>query len=192
MKHISLNLVTTAACVVAVIALTAEGQNNLPSSIEFAPAHQAFAPPARGGFSSDTLCVEGEQIIFSCALQGSGKFASLCGSKKLTGDESYLQYRFGRLRNIEFEFPKEKEGSQKKFAYEHYFRARFDETEISFENGGYRYTLFDYYNGEQSPVRRQTGVRVKANGQQAQEVTLRCQSRFKAYYTGLPEVLCNQ
>lgn len=175
------------------IAVTTNGKNNLLSFTKLTSANPAMTFSIKNSSPpSTTLCAEGEQIIFSCALEGSGKFASLCGSKKLTRDEGYLQYRFGRLRNVELEFPKDRKNSRQKFAYEHYFRSQFDETEISFENGGYLYTLFDYYNGEQRTVKKQMGIRVKANGQDSKETTLRCQSHHVAHYTNLPEILGGQ
>ena len=63
---------------------------------------------------------------------------------------------------MESGFPEGRAGSQKRFCYEHEFGARFDRTEIGFENSGYSYTLFDYYDGEQKSASREAGVRVRA------------------------------
>ena len=186
-------LVAAACCVVTSIALTTHGQSNLLISSKLAPASPAATLlTERSSPPPTTLCADDEQVIFSCTLEGSGKFASLCGSKRLTRVEGYLQYRFGRSGNVELEFPTDRKHSQQRFAYEHYFREQFDETEISFENGGYRYTLFDYYHGEQGAVRKQRGVKVKVDGQDSKETTLRCQSHRVAHYADLPEILGGQ
>lgn len=151
-------------------------------------------PPTRraGRAPAGTMCAAGEQIIFSCQLRGSAKLVSLCGSKTLSRDEGHLQYRFGRPGRIELEFPKNRADSQKQFSYEHVFRFQFDRTEIGFENEGFLYTLFDYYDGEQKPARREAGVRVRAAGENAGEVTMRCGSRVTASYGDLNDILADQ
>jgi hypothetical protein len=162
-------------------------------------AHRALpprpAPPphvATALLPANTLCAADEQVIFSCALKGSTKLVSLCGSKALGGDGAYLQYRFGRVNRVELEFPGERAGSAKLFRYEHEFRSRFDRTDISFESRGFSYTVFDYYNGEEKPASREAGVRVNGAGGNAKEVTMRCGGRVTANYGDLAESLTNQ
>ena len=135
-----------------------------------------------------SLCGNEEKIVFSCTTAGkTAKVVSLCSSKELTKDSGYLQYRFGLPGKIELEFPEGREQTQKAFSYSHYFRAQFDQTEISFSSRGYEYAIFDDYNGEQKPARSDQGVRITPpnNGK---EVTLNCRGKAKAQYGDLSEV----
>jgi hypothetical protein len=134
-----------------------------------------------------SLCEKEEKIVFSCTTGKSAKIVSLCSSKELTKDKGYLQYRFGLPDKIELEFPQQRENTQTAFKYSHYFRAQFDQTEISFTSGGYEYAIFDDYNGEQKPARSDQGVRITPpnNGK---EITLNCRGKAKAQYGDLAEV----
>jgi hypothetical protein len=136
-----------------------------------------------------SLCTADEQVIFSCSLQRSGKLASLCGSKDLDKTTGYIQYRFGLPEKTELEFPSERSDTQQKFRYAHYFRARVDETEISFDNKGYRYTIFDSYQGDMKPIEMSQGIRVSALSGSDKETELRCRSRAKANYGSLGDIL---
>src|SRR5215813_5524781 len=133
-----------------------------------------------------SLCESGEKIIFSCTVAGkTAKNVSLCSSKELTKDRGYLQYRFGLPGKVELEYPKQREQTQAAFKYSHYFRAQFDQTEISFTSDSYEYAIFDDYNGEQKPAQRDQGIRIKSpNGK---ETTLTCRGKAKAQYGDLAE-----
>jgi len=144
-----------------------------------------FAPNA-SEMQGGSLCESTEKIVFSCTVGKAAKIVSLCSSKELTKDRGYLQYRFGLPGKIELEFPKQREQTQSAFKYSHYFRAQFDQTEISFTSDTYEYAIFDDYNGEQKPARHDQGIRIKSpNGK---ETTLTCRGRAKAQYGDLPEV----
>ena len=133
-----------------------------------------------------SLCGKEEKIVFNCTTAKTAKIVSLCSSKELTKDKGYLQYRFGLPGKIELEFPQQRENTQTAFKYSHYFRAQFDQTEISFTSGGYEYAIFDDYNGEQKPVRHEQGIKITPpNGK---EVTLTCRGKAKAQYGDLAEV----
>jgi hypothetical protein len=134
-----------------------------------------------------SLCENTEQVVFSCAIKKPARIVSLCSSKELTKDRGYLQYRFGLPGKIELEFPKQREQTQTAFKYSHYFRAQFDQTEISFTQDGYEYAIFDDYNGEEKPARHDQGVRITPpnNGK---EVTLACRGKARAQYGDLAEV----
>jgi hypothetical protein len=82
-----------------------------------------------------SLCDKGEKVIFSCTIKQPAKIVSLCASADFAKDRGYLQYRFGLPRKIELEFPRTRENTQAAFKYSHYFRAQFDQTEISFTSG---------------------------------------------------------
>jgi hypothetical protein len=133
-----------------------------------------------------SLCGNEEKIVFSCTTAKTAKIVSLCSSKELTKDKGYLQYRFGLPGKIELEFPQQRENTQTAFKYSHYFRAQFDQTEISFTSGGYEYAIFDDYSGEQKPARSDQGIRITPN--MGKEITLKCRGKARAQYGDLAEV----
>jgi hypothetical protein len=148
----------------------------------------AFTPQsAVSQLQAGSLCEDAEQVVFSCTIKKPAKIVSLCSSKELTKDRGYLQYRFGLPGKVELEFPKQREQTQTAFKYSHYFRAQFDQTEITFTQDGYEYAIFDDYNGEEKPARHDQGVRITApnNGK---EVTLSCRGKARAQYGDLAEV----
>src|SRR5215510_10310720 len=151
------------------------------------PTTQASHFPGQA-LQANSLCASDERIIFSCPLKKPAKVVSLCGSKDLTSDRGYLQYRFGLPGKIELEFPKDRTGTQQKFQYTHYFRAQFDLTEISFHSNGYEYQVTDDYNGEEKPAQTIQGVMVTAPGK-PKEVSFTCRIKPKADYADLQAVL---
>ena len=124
--------------------------------------------------TAPSLCRADEQIFFTCPVVRSTKNISLCGSKSLDHRRGYLQYRYGKPGDIELQFPHARANTQLVFRYAHYFRAQVDRTEISFDNQGYRYTIFDYYEGDAKPVIITAGVRVGKYGARAPEIELLC------------------
>ena len=147
------------------------------------------ATPAQ--LQAGSLCESSEKIVFNCTVGKTAKIVSLCSSKELTKDRGYLQYRFGAPGKIELEYPKQREQTQSAFKYSHYFRAQFDQTELSFTSDGYEYAIFDDYNGEQKPAQHDQGIRITPpnNGK---EVTLNCRGRAKAQYGDLSSVLAEE
>jgi len=152
----------------------------------------SFSLPAQspGALQANSLCAKDERIIFSCPIKRPAKIVSVCASKDLTSDRGYIQYRFGWPAKVELEFPKERNGSQQKFQYSHYFRAQVDLTEISFTVNGYEYQVTDDYNGEEKPAQTIQGVMVTAPGK-PKEVSFACRIKPKADYTDLQAVLPN-
>ena len=138
----------------------------------------------------NTLCSRDERVIFSCPIKRPAKIVSVCASKDLTSEHGYLQYRFGLPSKIELEFPKDRNGTQLKFQYTHYFRARFDLTEINFTIDDDQYQVFDDYNGEEKPAISSQGVSVTAPGK-PKEVSFTCRTKPKADYADLQAVLPN-
>jgi hypothetical protein len=137
---------------------------------------------------SSTLCARDERVIFSCPVKKPAKIVSVCASRDLASDRGYLQYRFGLPGRVELEFPKDRNGTQQKFQYTHYFRARVDLTEINFTIDGYQYQVFDTYQGEEKPAISEQGVSVTAPGK-PKEVSFVCRTKPKADYTDLQAVL---
>ncbi len=144
--------------------------------------------PEPGEPQTNTLCAKDERVIFSCPVKRAAKIVSVCASKDLTNDHGYLQYRFGVPGKIELEYPKDRQGTQAKFQYSHYFRAQFDMTSINFTIDGYEYSVFDDYNGEEKPKISTQGVSVTAPGK-PKEVSFVCRMKPKADYNDLQAVL---
>jgi hypothetical protein len=116
---------------------------------------------AASAVQTPSHCGASEAVIFSCRIKGSTKILSLCGSKQLSKDAGYLQYRFGRPGAVELTFPEEKRNSQAQFLYNHYLRAQVDETQVTFKNGAFTYSIYDRYDGEEKPAKRYQGVSVE-------------------------------
>jgi hypothetical protein len=172
---------TLLLALLAIVVCVAAGANRLPSA---APT----ASPAPGVPQPNTLCAKDERVIFSCLAKRPAKIVSVCASKDLAGDRGYLQYRFGLPGKIELEYPKDRNGTQQKFKYSHYFRAQFDTTSINFTIDGYEYSVFDDYNGEEKPKISSQGVSVTAPGK-PKEVSFACRTKPKADYSDLQAVL---
>lgn len=139
-------------------------------------------------FQPNTLCAKDERVIFGCLLKRPAKIVSLCAAKDLTSESGYLQYRFGLPARIELEFPKDRQGTQQKFEYTHYFRARFELNEINFTTDGVNYSVFDDYNGEEKPEVMLQGVSINQRTQK-KEVRYLCRTKPKADYTDLEAAL---
>ena len=173
----------TLLLVLAAIAVSvAAAAHRLPSAA--APA----VSPERGVSPPTTLCAKDERVIFSCPVKRPAKIVSICASKDLTNDRGYLQYRFGVPGKVELEYPRDRQGTQAKFQYTHYFRAQFDMTSINFTIDGYEYSVFDDYNGEEKPKISSQGVSVTAPGK-PKEVSFVCRTKPRADYNDLQAVL---
>ncbi len=157
-------------------------------SVTAAPAGASKQPAAQ---QTNTLCARDERVIFSCPVKRPAKIVSLCAAKDLTSDRGYLQYRFGLPGKIELEYPKDRQGTQQKFQYMHYFRAQVDETEISFQINGYEYQIFDTYNGEERPRISTQGVSITAPGK-PKDISFACRTKPKTDYADLQAVLPGQ
>lgn len=160
-----------------------------PSTPLLSAAQAAGTRPVNSAAQAASLCQADEQIIFNCMASGVQKYISICGSKRLDHSQGYVQYRFGRKGNVELEFPHDKAETQRAFRYAHYFRARVDRTEVVFENSGYRYVLFDYYEGEEQPPVRATGVRVSRLGTGQKEREIRCRGIITNHLGALEPVV---
>jgi hypothetical protein len=121
-----------------------------------------------------THCRQEEDILFSCPVKDGTTIVSLCGSKHLTAQEGYLQYRYGRRGHIELEFPAQRQDTQTMFRYAHYSRYQVNRVVVSFQRGGYTYALFDNDEGDILPKTHQQGVQVTPSKAARKEVTLMC------------------
>ncbi len=161
----------------------------------FVAATAGHASRSQVALQRNSLCAQTEHIIFSCRTKAAkrsapaaGKIISLCASPDLTRERGYLQYRYGLPGNIELEFPASRTGTQPMFQYSHYMRYQVDLTEINFQIDGYRYQIFDAYNGEEKPVIAEQGVKVTVAGK-PKETNFVCVADARADYSTLPDVL---
>ena len=150
---------------------------------------QTKPKPTALALQPNTLCAKTERVIFACALRRPAKIVSVCASKDLTRETGYLQYRFGLPAKVELEYPKDRAGSQQKFAYTHYFRAQVDLTEIKFSVNGVEYSVVDDYNGEEKPPQSLEGLTINWPGTEKKEVRYTCRTKPKSDYTDLQAVL---
>jgi hypothetical protein len=127
--------------------------------------------------SAPSLCRADEQAFFACSIARSTKIVSLCGSRYVDHRRGYVQYRYGNPGAIELQFPQARANTQRVFRYAHYFRAGVERTEISFDHQDYRYTVFDYYEGDTKPATVIAGVRVSKHGATQTETELLCQGK---------------
>ncbi len=104
-------------------------------------------------------CTIDEQVLFNCLVKGSKKIASVCGKITLNKDnqgDQYIQYRFGLLGKIEFEYPK----TRNKIDLTDKFRAdtqrasnsEFSDSNFAFQNDGHIYEI--WYREELLPKRK--------------------------------------
>jgi hypothetical protein len=156
----------------------------------FITASGAANPNTPASLQPNTLCAKDERVIFSCPLKRPAKIVSICAARNLTAGQGYLQYRFGLPGKIELEYPKDRKGTQEKFQYNHYFRARFDITSITFTIDDNEYSVHDDYNGEEKPERVSRGVTVTPSGK-PREISYDCRTKPKADYSDLQAVLPN-
>lgn len=157
------------------------------------PSHrvkaQAKRQPIARPLQPNTLCARTERVIFACVLRRPAKIVSVCASKDLTRDTGYVQYRFGSPAKIELEYPKDRTGTQQKFAYTHYMRALVDLNEINFSVDGVDYSVIDDYNAEEKPAQSIEGITINWPGTDKKEVRYTCRTKPKTDYTDLQAVL---
>jgi hypothetical protein len=127
---------------------TAEQPQTSPSPAATAQSTPVAVTNSGDKLQPNSLCAPDERIIFSCPTEESAKILSLCASKDLTSDSGYLQYRYGPPGKIEFEYPKDRKGTQEKFQYSHYPRSQRDpaRTHIHFNDGDEVKVVDDFYN----------------------------------------------
>lgn len=99
-------------------------------------------PPGLGALPvQGALCLEGEETFFSCAVPDS-RIASLCGRLEGEGEgegEEWLQFRLGRLDELEVRFPPGPEQSLSVFSY----GASEGRVVVALSNGRTAYALED-------------------------------------------------
>ena len=136
---------------------------------------QDGALPLRG-----SLCLSGEQTLFSCMVEGS-RLASLCGG----GGEpiSWLQFRLGRMDAMDMRVPQGQEGSLEAFRYGRHTRPMATQLGVKVSTGRMTVELSeDFVDGEQAQ-----GVVITAPS--GAETVLPCKEPMSGGLMGLESVL---
>jgi hypothetical protein len=103
---------------------------------------------------------QGEKTIISFVNQ-SGRTVTVSAA----ADDSYIVYRYGRPRNIEFEFPKKRENSWKQFTYSAFLRGggtgneNMDMNYLVFNNDGFVYTVYQEHSASENKTTY--GIRIE-------------------------------
>ncbi len=92
-----------------------------------------------------TLCQREEDIILTCSTKSDPKILSICASQDLTQNSGYLQYRFGTQREIELEFPKNKNNSAEAFLYVQRFLPQSIHNTLSFVTDNYTFDIYEIH-----------------------------------------------
>ncbi len=64
---------------------------------------------------ADSLCDKQERLLFSCTSKS--KEASLCSSKVFSENDGYVRYVYGKVGNIELEYPNDRSPARKNFQW---------------------------------------------------------------------------
>ncbi len=95
-------------------------------------------------------------------------------------ETEYLVYRYGKIRAVELEFPKDKRHSFSRFTYSYYLRGGGSANEgldlnyLTFENDGMKYTIYSEYTA--SDDRTVAGIRIELP-KGGEEIEIRADSK---------------
>ena len=98
------------------------------------------AGSAAGADISGSLCLPGENVMFSCQI--GEKVVSLCATADLSVDTGCLTYRFGRPgREPELTYPSKPTHPKDAFCYAYSGYSKGSTQELAFDIGDYTYTV---------------------------------------------------
>jgi hypothetical protein len=118
-----------------------------------------------------SLCQPAEQVIWTCTTTRN-KIVSICGSRGLTAEKGYVQYRFGTSRKVELELPQGRTGSQSFFRYARYTRPLVTMLSLTFTNNDVTYEIHDDDNAEEKPPVRSASIDI-TSGTKTASITCR-------------------
>lgn len=147
----------------------------------------AAMPAFAQGSGADSLCVTGENALFTCPI--GKKRVSVCASKDLDESKGVMQYRFGTSDKLELVYPEVPAHPSKHFRYQRtYSRVESaDIQELEFQRGNVSYAVFT----ESIKGKNAAGINVTVGGKLT---TLKCASlQGVAHFSdvgglGLPEM----
>lgn len=137
---------------------------------------------------SKNLCSDQEQVLFSCTLEKRERILSLCGSRRLSADTGYLQYRFGKRNRIELAFPINRQGSQKAFTYARYTRPSVTYLQVRFVNLDYTYEIFSQSDATSGVGFASTGVAITPDSKKA-KLNFECKKPITGSLTKLEGIV---
>ncbi|WP_158336080.1 hypothetical protein [Burkholderia plantarii] len=124
------------ACVSMIDALTLPAMTALLAAC-------AVAPSAHGeNFRPHSLCGSDETIYFSCKIEHSKDYASVCAKDNSAADSGYVQYRYGHDAASAFRFPASQAAPGDVFHIltVNHFRDGIGK-HLTFSNGAYTYVV---------------------------------------------------
>lgn len=112
-------------------------------------------------WQAQSLCAASEEVVFSCALEGSTKTVSLCASIHDGLDKGSFRYVFGKPSNIEFLFSTQN-SKNRFFSRSHWLYATTFGQAYSFVNNDYKYIIVSvedsvYQRGRSSFIVQRAG-----------------------------------
>lgn len=113
-----------------------------------------------------SLCIAGEQVVFSCVTVNK-RLASVCVGS------SGLKYRFGRASAPDITISDPGPDKQSPFLYFHYFRSGVDRTSLDFETADAEYSVF---TNVEEPDIHEAGVIVRVK-RTSRTVELSCSTK---------------
>ena len=133
---------------------------------------------------SQTHCRKGENIYFSCKTTANEKVISVCGNitnGEIT-DDSWLQYRFGKIGAIELAYPNEKQGSISKFEGNYF--VRYNVIDLRFINGKnlYGVHLNGLYSGNDAQERTSPSGGISIEIGKAKRLKIECEKGGTEYF----------
>lgn len=133
-------------------------------------------------WGGDCLLKNNEKLVFGFKTKKGKMVCVALGPKK-----SYLVYRFGTKKHIEFVYPKDKKDSFSKFTYSSYSRGggvenmAMDLKYLRFKNKGYLYVIYDEYYSENN--QEYIGIRVIKKGKTLADIEGLIKSKKGSLYT---------
>jgi hypothetical protein len=173
---------------------TVAAQSGGVERINASPVFQSSTGPlAHGKTGADSsravsLCAPDEKTVWSCETTHR-KIASICSSRQLDDHSGYVQYRFGRPGRVELEFPHQRQNTQSSFTYKRYTRPLVTYLAIKFTAGGHTYKIYDQFNDEEKPRRREAYISVLAPGGGAKTVDLNCRQPIAGTLMDLEDIV---
>jgi hypothetical protein len=102
--------------------------------------------------NEDSLCLEGEDIYFSCPLED-GKTISVCAKNNARPNQGYVKYKYGNKENSVV-YPLESVPPGEKFTISDVSEGSIHGLHLKFTRGGYTYVASSVWPGELYVSRR--------------------------------------
>lgn len=125
---------------------------------------------------SQTLCKKDEIDYFSCRVAQGKKIISICGNitNGEINDDSWLQYRFGKVGAIELTYPKKRQNSALKFEGNYFNKYSVIDLRFINENTLYGVSLNGPYSGDDATKRKGYSGGVSAELGKNERSTIHC------------------